>query len=67
MNEHKCSICKDVGWVREDKKVCDDDFGRLQPCECNQDAIDYLKNLEPAPVPVPEPSEAQLRWIDYTE
>lgn len=61
----QCAICHGTGWIREDKEVFDDDFGKLIPCECNQEAIDYLKSLEPEPDP--EPSPAQLRWMEYTE
>ena len=59
--------CKGIGWMREDKEVCDDDFGRLVPCACNHEALDWLKSLEPEPEPLPDLSPAQLRWMEYTE
>ena len=62
-----CEVCHDIGWVREDKKVCEEGFGKLVPCECNQEGIDYLKSLEPQPEPIQEPHPAQMRWTEYTE
>jgi len=60
MNE-KCKVCNGVKWLWEDKSVHEEGFGKLVPCECNQEAIDRLKS------PEPEIHPFLLKWQDYTD
>ena len=61
----QCETCKGTGWTMGDKGIHDEGFGKLVPCRCNLEAASHLASLKPAPKP--EPSPAELRWIEYTE
>ena len=58
----KCR-CEGTGWLRNDKEVNEDGFGKLVPCECNQEAMTKLQILKP----VPDLHPSQLKWLEYTE
>jgi len=57
--------CNGIGWLREDKGVNEDGFGKLVPCVCNKEA---LEKLQPAlPEPEPELHPFLLKWQEYTD
>lgn len=62
MTEYKCDYCEDIKWVRVERGVFEEGFGRLEPCpKCNK-AITQIVNekLEEKSGPTQEP----LFWED---
>jgi len=57
----KCNICEGIGWLREDKDVNEDGFGKLVRCICNPEPPEEI------PEPLPEPHPFLLKWQDYTD
>ena len=61
MTEKECETCNGIGFVRVDRDVFEEGFGRLENCpQCRPE--------EPEdPEPDPKPRQFDLSWIDYTD